>query len=137
MPHRARVGLAHRLLPDEEIVSMYLFGVDADSVGYRAGCSAGTVLKIVKAAGHQPRRRGGHKPAQQGSLPPEELIRLYKSGLSIEKVAAQSGWSAYVVRKTLLEAGTRIRPPGEQEMRKVKMGSNPRKFIAKVPPADG
>lgn len=128
MPHRARVGLSQRLLDDATVVEMYLSGVDADSVGYRAGCSAGTVLKIVRAAGHSARRRGGHKPAQQGTLPPEELVRLYKSGLSIEKVAERSGWSAYAVRKTLLSSGTRIRPPGEQELRKAKFGSNPRKF---------
>lgn len=128
MPHRARVGLAQRLLPDDEIVSMYLSGVDAESVGYRAGCSAGTVLKIVKSAGHQSRGRGGVKNMQLGRLPPDELVRLYESGLSMEKIAETAGCSLHMVRKTLLAAGTRIRPPGERFMRKVKSGCSPRKF---------
>jgi len=107
---------------------MYLSGVDADSVGYRAGCSAGTVLKIVRAAGHQPRGRGGVKTLLAGNLPPAELVRLYETGLSIDKVASRAGCSVHAVRKALIAAGTRIRPPGEQQFRKAKLGSNPRKF---------
>ena len=131
MPHRARVGLSQRLLDDAAIVEMYMSGVDAESVGYRAGCSAGTVYKLVRAAGHTPRRRGGVKNTQLGRLPPDELVRLYESGLSMERIAERAGCSLHMVRKSLLASGTRIRPPGEQFMRKPKSSGNPRKFTGK------
>ena len=52
MPSYIRGRPTQRLIPDEEILRLYVEErLDGDTIGYRAGCSAKTVLEIVRELG--------------------------------------------------------------------------------------
>lgn len=97
-----------RLLPDDQIVRLYLDGMDSDSVGYRAGCSAKVVLQIVRAAGHAVRRPGcgSGRPLK---LSTEEIVRRYQGGESGTMIAQAAGCVASTVYGVLRRQGVTLR----------------------------
>jgi hypothetical protein len=97
-----------RLLTDAEIVDLYLSGVDSYTVGLRAQCDASLVCALVRAAGHQVRKRGG-RPFLTLAIPLDQAIRLYDSGLSLQAVAERAGIDRVTMASTLRRAGVRIR----------------------------
>lgn len=98
-----------RLLTDEQIVDLYLSGIDSYTVGLRANCDATEVLKKVRAAGHQVRKRGG-RPLLSLSIPIEQAVKLYQQdGLSVQDVADRAGVNRATMAKALRRAGIPIR----------------------------
>jgi hypothetical protein len=89
-----------RRLPDDEIVRLYVEGLDSDSVGARANCSGTAVLGLVRAAGYPVRQPGGRK--HDVALPEDEICRRYLSGQSgpvIARVALCTPSSVYNILK--------------------------------------
>lgn len=89
-----------RRLPDDEIVRLYVEGLDSDSIGARANCSGTVVLSLVRSAGYPVRKPGGRKRAL--ALPEDEICRRYLSGQSgpvIARVALCTPSSVYNVLK--------------------------------------
>jgi hypothetical protein len=101
--------LADRLLSDQEIIDLYFSGLDADTVSYRAGCHASTVLNIIKRAGLSPRRQGGVKPTRPINLTGEEIEARYHAGLTITALAQQTGSNRENIRRLLIRRGVRLR----------------------------
>lgn len=108
--------LAERLLSDQEIIDLYFSGLDADTVSYRAGCHASTVLNIIKRAGLSPRRRGGVKPTRPVSLTDEEIEARYHAGLTITAIAQQTGSNRENIRRLLIRRGVRLRSAQDYEI---------------------
>jgi hypothetical protein len=103
------IFMRKRTLTPSQIVDLYLSGLDSMSVGFQAGCSAGTVLNIVKAAGHTPRPRGGVKTKAVLAIPIEEAARLYLGGLAVQEVANLAGVDQMTMRKRLKDHGVKLR----------------------------
>jgi hypothetical protein len=97
-----------RTLTDDEIVEMYLSGVDSYTVGLRGNLDATYVLKIVRAAGHQVRKRGG-RPRTDLAIPIDQAAKLYDSGLSVQEIADQAGVDRATMSAALKRAGVQIR----------------------------
>jgi hypothetical protein len=98
-----RYTTRRRTLGDGEICRLYAELQDSDAVAARAGCSAPTVLAIVRAAG-QPVRRPGGRPGRRAPLPVDdaEIIRRYLAGqyaTEISKAAQCSQSAVYRVLK--------------------------------------
>jgi 3,4-dihydroxy-2-butanone 4-phosphate synthase len=97
-----------RLLPDDQIVEMYLSGVDSDTVGNRAGCAAKIVLQLVRAAGGAVRRPGlgaGHKL----QLPESEIVQRYGAGESGVRLADAAGCCPASIYSILRKHGVPVR----------------------------
>jgi hypothetical protein len=97
-----------RLLPDDQIVSMYLSGVDSDTVGNRAGCAAKIVLQLVRAAGGTV-RRPGLGAGRQLKLPESEIVQRYRAGESGVKVADAAGCCPASIYSILRKHGVPVR----------------------------
>ena len=98
-----------RLLPDDQIVRLYLDGLDSDNVGYRAGCSAKVVLELVRAAGGTVRRPGcgSGRPLK---LTPQEIVKRYQEdGESGPSIAVAAGCVASTVYGVLRRQGVTLR----------------------------
>jgi hypothetical protein len=92
-----------RTLPDEEIVRLYVGGLDSDSVGARANCSSTAVLDLVRAAGHQVRKPGGRKHAI--AMPEDEICRRYQGGESGPVIALAAGCTPSSIYSILKKHG--------------------------------
>jgi transposase len=97
-----------RLLPDAEIIALYIGGMDSDSVSYRAGCCAKIVLDLVRKAGHtvRPPGRGSGRPLKLSS---EEIVRRYRSGESGVSIAVAAGCVASTIYGVLRREGVQLR----------------------------
>jgi hypothetical protein len=111
VPSYRRGRLTCRLISDEEITALYASGLDADTVGYRAGCSGSTVLTIVRASGGTVRSPGcgRDKPL---TLSAEVMVRRYLAGESGPMIAADAGCVASTIYRVLRQHGVTMRDTG-------------------------
>lgn len=100
-----------KLIPDEQIAEMYASGLDADSIGYRAGCSGSTILAIVRSLGGTVRPPGSN-PGKPLRVSAEELVRRYQAGESGPILAAAAGCTASTVYRLLRNHGVKMRDTG-------------------------
>jgi len=100
-----------KLLTDEQIVELYASGLDACSVGFRAGCCGTTVLVIVRAAGGTVRPPGSN-PGKPLRLSAEDLVRRYRAGESGPILAAAAGCTPSTVYRLLRAHGVTMRDTG-------------------------
>jgi hypothetical protein len=98
-----------RLLPDDEIISLYLSGLDSETIGFRARCSGTTVLQIVRRAGHPVRPRGNH-PGTPRAFSDGEMCKRYRLGESGQQIAAAAGCSIGTVYRILAANNVPRRP---------------------------
>lgn len=111
MPSYRRGRLASRLIPDDKIVELYASGLDADSIGYRAGCCGTTVLNIVRDAGGTVRPAGSN-PAKPLKLTAAEICKRYLAGESGPILADAAGCTASTVYRLLRAHGVVMRDTG-------------------------
>lgn len=111
-----------RRMSDDEIIQMYLSGTDSMTVGLRAGCDGQTVLKIVRAAGHQTRPPGGVKKYRTSGLTMDQAASLYDAGLSVQEVANRAGLDRSTMTARLKEHGVKIRSMSEIAKLKARLG---------------
>lgn len=103
LPKRADV-------PPEELAAEYAAGSSIEEVARAHGCSRGTVMAAMHAAGVRRRERGA---SQIIDFDVEELRRLYADeGLSITAIAAQLDVHFATVARALKIAGIPRRRPG-------------------------
>jgi DNA-binding CsgD family transcriptional regulator len=102
-----RYGSRRRTLPDDEIVRLYVEGLDSDTVGARANCSCGTVLDLVRAAGQQVRRPGGRPHNLKVSE--DEVCRRYLAGDSGPAIASAIGCTPSAIYHVLKRRGVERR----------------------------
>lgn len=107
MPSYVRGGRT-RALTDQQIVNMYVGGMDAESVGFKAGCSGSTVLNLVRAAGQTVRPSGGRRRSTL-SIPESEVVRLYLDGQSGPQIAVIAGCTPSAVYHILRRRNVPIR----------------------------
>jgi hypothetical protein len=110
-----------RTLTDAEIVDLYLSGLDSYTVGLRGNLDATIVCKLVRAAGHQVRKRGGRKLLTAHDIPIDQAIRLYESGLSVQAVADRARVDRVTMVGALKRAGVKIRSLPEVAAMKKRM----------------
>ena len=109
MPSYVR-GRQQRRVTDAEIIRLYVdAGMDADAIGFQAGCSGTTVLNIVRAAGH-PIRNPGRGAPRAKRIPDDEIVRRYLAGQSGPLLAQIAGCTAGTVYRVLRDRGVEIRP---------------------------
>jgi hypothetical protein len=101
-----------RTLSDAEIVGRYLAGEATDAIGFDANCPPDTVLYLVRRAGHQPRPRGPHG-TKKLVITDDEIVRLYRSGLSGPAIAAKAGTTPATIYGRLRRYNVPRRPPGD------------------------
>lgn len=119
-----------RLLSDAEIVALYLGGLDSDTIGARAGCHSTTVLNLVRAAGHKPRKPGGVRKADAFLIPDAEICRRYQQGQSGPELADAAGCSTGSIYNVLRRNGVEPREVRETSRttlakRKLKLRGRP------------
>lgn len=108
MPSYVR-GRECRRISDDTIIRLYVEdGLDADSIGFDAGCSGSTVLNIVRAAGHEIRRSGGRRRSAL-AISRDQIIQMYRDGQSGPQIAAVAGCTPSAVYHMLRAAGVPIR----------------------------
>lgn len=101
---------AGRSLPDAEILRLYAAGVDSETVGFRAGCSGGTVIKVVRRLGGTVRGRAGRPADHQRKLSDHEIIARYRTGASGRELAEAAGCTAPTIYHILSRHGEPRRP---------------------------
>jgi hypothetical protein len=116
MPTYTRTG--QRRLPDQEIISLYLSGLDSETIGFRANCSPTTVIDIVRRAGH-PIRPRGNRPGIQRSMEDGEIVRLYRNGQTGQQIADAAGCSVGTVYRILQRHDVERRPSNNSLQRKL------------------
>jgi DNA-binding CsgD family transcriptional regulator len=106
MPSYVR-GQGRRTLSDEEIIRLYLSGIDSDTISYRANCSGTTVISLVRAAGHEIRKKGGRRH----SLPTSDadIAKRYTAGETGPQIARDIGCTPSSVYHVLRRLGVPIR----------------------------
>lgn len=115
-----------RLLPDDQIISLYVGGLDSDSVGYRAGCSAKIVLDLVRRAGHTVRRPGSGS-GRPLDLTPQEIVRRYQDGESGSSIARAAGCAPSTVYGVLRRCGVTLRDRNPKRAAAAAMAARARK----------
>ena len=96
----------HRLISDAEILRLYMEEkLDADSISYRAGCSARTVLELVREQGGTVRGRGGRDPAKTLKLAVDVIVERYRNGESGLKLAELAGCDDGTIYRLLHQQG--------------------------------
>jgi hypothetical protein len=107
MPSYIRGRPTQRLIPDEEILRLYVEErLDGDTIGYRAGCGAKTVLEIVRALGGVVREHGERRTLK---LTDAEIIQRYKDGATGKALAKQAGCGATLIYRVLHSNGVEVR----------------------------
>src|SRR4051794_5037040 len=111
MPSYVRGRPTQRLISDEEILRLYVEeALDSDTISYRAGCSAKTVLGILRKLGGVVRGRSERKTLK---LTDAEIIQRYNDGASGLTLAEQVGCDHATIYRVLHSHGVRTRPPTE------------------------
>jgi hypothetical protein len=103
-------GRKDRTISDAEILRLYVDeGMDSDSIGAAAQCSAATVLAIVRAHGGIIRPPGGKRRNPVLKIPVAEIIRRYREGQSGPLIADAAGCTASTLYRLLRSHGVTIR----------------------------
>lgn len=106
-------GARRRTLPDAEIVRLYVSeNLDSDTIGARAGCSATTVLDLVRAAGHEVRKPGGRP--RNIKVPEDEICRRYLAGETGPDIARALGCTPSAIYHILRRRGVPRRADAAQ-----------------------
>lgn len=100
--------LKRRLSPQEraDLVARYISGEDSPALSREFGISKSGLLRLLKEEGVEMRKQ---------AVTPEDAkraARLYESGMSINEVVDQIGYSYSTIRRSLHESGAVIRPKG-------------------------
>lgn len=106
MPSYVR-GQGRRSLTDEQVIHLYLSGLDSDSIGYRANCSGTTVIAIVRAAGHEIRKKGGRRHSL--IMSDADIAKLYVAGQTGPQIADSIGCTPSSIYHVLRRLGVQIR----------------------------
>lgn len=106
MPSYVR-GQGRRSLTDEQVIHLYLSGLDSDSIGYRANCSGTTVIAIVRAAGHEIRKKGGRRHSL--SVTDSEVIQRYRGGQTGPEIAQAIGCTSSSIYHLLRRNNIEVR----------------------------
>lgn len=102
-----------RRIGNDEIVRLYLSGMDSDLVGIQAGCCGTTVLTLVKRAGGTVRGRAGRPADAQRKLSDAEIVKGYcAGGLSGVELSDQAECSKATIYTVLKRHGVARRPKG-------------------------
>ena len=107
-PVPARRRLKHRLGPDkiEEIVHRYRSGETTPALSREHGIFKSGLLDLLRDQGVSLRKQ----PIPKDHI--EKAAQLYQSGLSIQEVVDQIGYSYSTIRKALHQHGVTMRPKG-------------------------
>lgn len=128
-------GRKARTLSDAEIVAAYVGGEDSSSVAERASCDAGTVLYLVKRAGHPTRPRPAHGSYKKLALPDAEICRLYRGGLSGIAIADRAQTSASTIYGVLRRNGVPTRSASDPvRMKAIASAAVKKRRTGKEPP---
>lgn len=92
-----------RRLSDAEIVQLYRETQSSVDVSLAAGCSADTVLDIVRAAGEPVRPIGGGNKGRYKAyrLSDAEIVQRYRQGEGMPTIANLAGTNASQIRHIL------------------------------------
>lgn len=103
-------GRRSRKLDDAEVIKLYVEdGLDAETIGFRAGCSGTTILNIIRAAGH-PVRNAGRGAPRNRRISDDEIIARYREGQSGPAIADAAGCTAGTIYSVIRKAGLQPRP---------------------------
>jgi DNA-binding CsgD family transcriptional regulator len=128
-------GRKARTLSDAEIVAAYVGGEDSSSVADRASCDAGTVLYLVKRAGHPTRSRPAPRLYKKLALSDAEICRLYRGGLSGPAIADRARTSPSTIYGILRRNDVAIRPAADPaRMKVIARAAVKKRRTAKDPP---
>jgi uncharacterized protein (DUF433 family) len=90
-----------RRLSDEEIVALYVGGLDSGTIAIQAGCDATTVLDLVRKAGGTVRPTGGRARIDRHRITDAEICRRYRDGQSGPMIADAAACNASSVYNIL------------------------------------
>lgn len=102
-----------RTLSDEEVVALYVGGLDSDTVAAKANCSAGAVLDAVRRAGQAVRPPGTQPGRRKRTLDEAAICRRYAEGASGPDIAAEVGCVLSTVYAVLRRHGVTRRSAAE------------------------
>ena len=102
-----------RTLSDEEIVALYVGGLDSDTVAAKANCSPGAVLDAVRRAGETVRPPGTRPGRRNLALDEAAICRRYAEGVSGPDLADEAGCVLSTVYGILRRHGVTRRPSAE------------------------
>ena len=103
-------GRAARRLSDPEIVALYVGGLDSETIGAKADCSASVVLGLVRRAGETVRPPGGRGGRRKRALDEAEICRRYALGATGPEIAEAAGCVLSTVYTILRRHGVVRRP---------------------------
>lgn len=108
-----RYTTRRRTLGDAEICRLYADLQDSEAVAARAGCSAPTVIALVRRAG-QPVRPPGPRPGRRAplALPEDEIVRRYQAGQYATEISKAAQCSQSAVYRVLEANGVPRRRGG-------------------------
>lgn len=102
-------GKTRRIMSDQDIVALYLDGIDSETVGARAHCSATVVLDLVRQAGHPVRKPGGTPRRDLHKITDAEICRRYQEGQNGPQIADAAECSTSSVYNVLKRANIKRR----------------------------
>lgn len=103
---------ASRLNADE-IAELYCSGQTLVQIARRLGVTEGAILYHLRRANVPRRKRGPHEPSNKLSLPTNEIVRLYQSGLSTFDIARHLNCAGKTISDRLARAGCPTRRRGD------------------------
>lgn len=102
-------GRTRRTLSDADIVRLYVEGLDSDTIGARANCTATTVLDLVRKAGEIVRSSGGPRKPDRHRLTDAEICARYRRGDSGPTIADAAACSASAIYHILRRNNVPVR----------------------------
>lgn len=99
-------------LPADEIIARYRSGASARTIGETYGCSASTILAVLRR--HHVQRRVARRI--ELSIPTAEIVRRYRDErCEIKAIAAGLGVAPHLISRRLAEGGVKV-PVGQRRM---------------------
>ena len=99
-------------LPMDEIAARYCAGESCPDLGVVYGVHGGTICNRLRAAGVRIRTPRERESKLRIQLPEDGIVASYKSGQSIERIAAALGVGANTVWRALKRMGVKTHPRG-------------------------
>jgi transposase-like protein len=99
-------------LPADEVIARYRSGASARAIGETYGCSASTILAVLRR--HQVQRRVARRI--ELSVSTAEIVRRYRDERQeIQAIAADLGATPHLISRRLAEGGIKV-PVGQRPM---------------------